>query len=530
MKNLNFKYPTLLSSFHSLAFLGLLTAAANSTALPFWGQYYTPPGKVRVPRGTSGEGSEYPGAHPQLKGLSAIELAHTKINFRKSLKRYRAQRALLEPRPLSILPGDDDNLAGFLESAASPIDKNLEHLEAGGLLKAKLTTDSWSDTYWPIYKGILGQRYADPQFQSYGEGKFKRYYEYVSKRQNRFPDFLANIVEPNHPRLLNLSPSEKYDLLIGDPHSLLTTRMWDDGWGYVDEDGKVETWMGICHGWAPAAYTDPRPLHKISVLAYDQKTQLTFYPSDIKALTSLLWANADSPMLFMGTRCNEKDPPRDANDRLINPDCADMHPGLWHTVVVNKLGMRNQSLIMDAMWDYEVWNQPLLAYSISYFNPADPEKTGATFKTVMKTRAEFASDPNAKFRAPLTKYIVGVNMEVEYLSENSPTHDETDSSENDERVKVTYVYDLELDEAFNIIGGEWLQYAHPDFIWTPPQGSLASTWADRASDSTWSGTGVIPADLRSYAIDTRAYPDEAASAQGLPLAKVVRKLIEAARQ
>ena len=44
--------------------------------------------------------------------------------------------------------------------------------------------------------------------------------------------------------------------------------------------------MGICHGWAPAAFMVQRPTKMVEVLAADGKTKIKFYPSDIKALAN----------------------------------------------------------------------------------------------------------------------------------------------------------------------------------------------------------------------------------------------------
>ncbi|MCI5122220.1 MAG: hypothetical protein D3908_13720, partial [Candidatus Electrothrix sp. AUS4] len=63
--------------------------------------------------------------------------------------------------------------------------------------------------------------------------------------------------------------------------------------------------------------------------------------------------------------------------------------------------------------------------------------------------------------------------------ETTPTHSEKDSAANDQVKTVEYLYDLELDFAGNIIGGEWYQNAHPDFLWTPVQGERIVTAAER---------------------------------------------------
>jgi len=49
----------------------------------------------------------------------------------------------------------------------------------------------------------------------------------------------------------------------------------------------VETWMGICHGWAPASYMLARPRRTLSLKSPDG-VLIRFFPSDVKALASLL--------------------------------------------------------------------------------------------------------------------------------------------------------------------------------------------------------------------------------------------------
>src|SRR5690606_28832577 len=50
-------------------------------------------------------------------------------------------------------------------------------------------------------------------------------------------------------------------------------------------------WEGICHGWATAAGIVPRPIHTVDIRLPSGKN-LRFYPSDLKGLASLLWANS----------------------------------------------------------------------------------------------------------------------------------------------------------------------------------------------------------------------------------------------
>src|SRR5262249_20398371 len=153
--------------------------------------------------------------------------------------------------------------------------------------------------YWPLYRGMLGRRYADPSFPD--ATNWEKNYSYVTGRP------AATIVKSGEAEAIDmLSPSEKYDLLVGDDGGSLTAAMWSEGKAYQDTDGKVERWMGICDGWAVASYMLPRPTRMATALAADGKTQLHFYPDDIKALATLLWAKARVPVRFIGTRCTEK--------------------------------------------------------------------------------------------------------------------------------------------------------------------------------------------------------------------------------
>ena len=50
--------------------------------------------------------------------------------------------------------------------------------------------------------------------------------------------------------------------------------------------------MGICHGWAPAAFSIERPENGFTVKAADGVTDIYFWPDDVRALASLHWAHS----------------------------------------------------------------------------------------------------------------------------------------------------------------------------------------------------------------------------------------------
>lgn len=337
--------------------------------------------------------------------------------------------------------------------------ETLEDMEQRNLLTASLVKKPWSDDYWPIYRGNLGARYADPE---YIFGTWQEAHEYVTQHPAR------DIVASKDTQAISLlSPSEKYDLIVSSDSTPLTDALWKQGKLYHDEHGEVEKWMGICHGWAAASYMVDRPQRKITVKAADGTTDITFFPADLRALSSLLWANTRVPTRFVGNRCNDKEVASNENGRIEDNTCFDVNPATWHLSIVNQLGVGQKSFVMDTTFDYEVWNQPTLSYRYHYFHP----KTMQEYPTLAEAKmdySEWEDDPYATFRSPEVKSVVGIGMEVRYLVENFPIQsDLADPSTDDRTASVTYIYDLELDAGGKIIGGEWYQEAHPDFLWTP---------------------------------------------------------------
>ena len=348
---------------------------------------------------------------------------------------------------------------------------------------AQLENAPWSDTYWPIYQGQIAQRYGDSSFPRSMDWK-------------KNADYIRAALGPNSSSVETLSPAEKYDLLVGDPGFTMTHANLNEGRGYYERDGKVETWMGLCHGWAPAAYMESRPRNAVTLIAADGRTQIPFWPSDIKALSTLLWANGTAQTKFIGSRCNDKDPTRDEIGRPRNPDCLDTNPATWHLSVVNQIAISQRSFVIDATYDYQVWNQPVLSYRYSYFNPKTSQDT-EDLDAATVALADFESDRYRTLRSPRAQKIVGVQMDLTYVAENHPSTERTDSVRNDHKNTVTYRYDLELDAQGQLVGGEWYENEHPDFLWTPEKDAVIDTVGDqilddRGDQSGWDGKSSIP--------------------------------------
>ena len=390
---------------------------------------------------------------------------------------------------------------------------DLVSMERDGLMTGALAESPWSDDYWALYSGTLGKRHADPLFPASDDWKVNHDYIQGNKAA-------GVLLIGDQQAIDRLSPSEKYDALVGDDDFTLTGKMWADGKGYYDQYGKVEKWMGVCHGWAPAAYMLDRPQKAIKVIA-ESGTTITFYPSDIKALATLLWANNMPRTRFIGGRCNEKEPAQDANGRITSQEGFDTNPGTWHLSVINQVGFSKRSLVLDATYDYEVWNQPMYKYSYTYFNP-DSFTAANSLAEATVDIANFSNDRFPTYRSPKTKKVVGVHMEASYVVETDPNHDEFDSSAKDLIEKVDYYYDVELDINNKIIGGEWYMNKHPDFLWTPAPTGRAVTRFDHAITGQWAIDKKVPNHWLSHA-------KQASSADKAPLAAIVEQLIRFSR-
>lgn len=368
----------------------------------------------------------------------------------------------------------------------------------------------WSDDYWPINKGVLGARYNDEEFVEIYDWKEANNYVLDKRIQ---PGVAPIFID-------NLSPAEKFDLLIApESHLPLNYVMWSQGRSYYERYGEVENWMGICHGWAPASFMVERPQKAIIVKSYNGKFDIRFYPSDIKALASLLWASTDYETLFVGGRCRSKDPEMNADDRAIARDCLDNNPATFHLALTNGIGIHQQSFVMDATPEYEVWNQPIISYKYSYFNPKG-EKSVLSLNEGLIDLDNFLEDPFKKYRSKRAKYLIGIHLEVVYGVETSPSHRLNDSPQFDQTSSVYYYYDLELDKNKNVIGGEWYNYQHPDFLWRPSDDADALTYYDYylLSEKLWDGKKPLPRRIKDLAIN--------AASKGQPLAYLVKSLIK----
>lgn len=428
-------------------------------------------------------------------------------DFRTSLRKKIMGESLDQIKSESLRSDD----VGTLLRGYS-VSRNLNDIAIDSLKEKQLSTKPWSDDYWPIYKGGTAARYAVQDYQFIGEWREANQYVLANTAQSIF--LSGDIEEIN-----KLSPAEKYDLLISNK-SYLAQSNWSQGQRYSERssDGSIETWMGICHGWAPASYMVERPKNAIKVMGYDNKTLITFYPADLKALASQLWATGDYQNNFIGGRCRSENPAENSDGRTIDQSCLDNNPASFHLALINSVGIHNKSFVMDVTYDYEVWNQPVSGYRYHFLDFRTKKRILNWREAIVKLAD--VEDPYKKYRSSKAVYALAIAMEVDYGVETRPEQLLYETAEQDSYNKLYVKYDLEMDANYKIIGGEWYQRSHPDFLWTPQVNSYAMAPGDYylLSNPLWKGEKALASNIKELAKDS--------AVKRLPLSYIVKSLIQ----
>ena len=282
----------------------------------------------------------------------------------------------------------------------------------------------------------------------------------------------------------------------------------------------IAMWEGICHGWATSAGIVARPRKTIKFELPDGR-EMKFFPSDIKALASLSWANSliqdnklideatgeniGGGVISQGLRCNLDSPKKDHWGRYYDnradpfngdhsPRCVGVHPAIWHLGLVNIIGKQGRSFIVERKVGAEVDNHPMAAYEMEYFNP----NNGRRYKDINKNLERIDEDDQFRMlRSKEAKYIIGVQTEMVYIDWERPNREFVDNERKDDLVDKKMYYDLELDHNLNIVGGQWRAFKtgtgrsssnnsratrggnhnQPDFFWV-----ITKDWKDFFED------------------------------------------------
>jgi hypothetical protein len=297
--------------------------------------------------------------------------------------------------------------------------------------EAQLTQVGWSGDYWATAQGGIAYRWLTGHY-----GNSWRDYIYPVKTSSQLQTMSQNELD-------ELSPAEKFDLYTQRLDFPLTKEEFNRTRNAVDQSGEVPYWYGICHGWAPAALLEADPGGLASVQGPFGK-RINFYSGDLKALTSRLYADARVQNYFLGGRCNDRVVERDADGRILRPECRDTNPASLHLVLADFIGKRDEGFVADVYAGAQVWNQPIIGYSAAISN-----------------ERWLGDEPTYRHAAQGTVKLVDVQLRLNYLVEASPTKNPVAPNISSKDL----AYTLELDSAGYIIGGEWLSEDRTDFLW-----------------------------------------------------------------
>ena len=125
-------------------------------------------------------------------------------------------------------------------------------------------------------------------------------------------------------------------------------------------------------------------------------------------------------------------------------DCHDdLNAGAFHIVLSNRLGIDGIGFIADIQRYKEVWNHPFIKYSSSIVSTSGPLRSSS----------------------PGTMKIYRLKTSITYLDDNGEDWQVVRGTPKQMTKLAYYEYTVEVDKFDNIIGGEWISVARPDFLW-----------------------------------------------------------------
>lgn len=419
-------------------------------------------------------------------------------------------------------------------------------------LKGAAKDQPWSGSYWPLHSGSIANPYNENNGAWWNntfrklksvDGNGRHFEKRLVEIRSKWKELPQDLID-------EMAPSEKYDLFLGDYDFTLTRSIWISLYEQKDRIGKLALWEGSCHGWATASSYVERPKNLIRVMSLDGRYLIPFYPDDLKALATLLWANSliQDHTTVLGQRCNTRNPEfDDSNGKVLSEACQGVNPADLHVSLLEMMGARKQSFIVNRTNNTQVWNQPIASYEMKFFNLVTGNE--GNLKDVILARGQYA-DPFHAYRSGRSVAVVGVDLTVKYTSERNPTHRKTDKPGNDKIKKLHVRYDLELDGQSKIVGGEWISSddtpsddnddneggiqppKYPGFIWkfmtAQPVAYSVGDYDLTGDDVTMmSLPAVLAASTKASKFVYKVYsPKERTERRPQPLAKIVNQLVK----
>eukprot|EP00644_Phytophthora_capsici_P013162 jgi/Phyca11/560856/estExt2_Genewise1.C_PHYCAscaffold_50847 len=302
----------------------------------------------------------------------------------------------------------------------------------------------WPSSYWPVYMDGINQRWDSNQ-----PSAAEKYATAFGVDPNAFMEKISKFSGIDSMKS-HRSCSSNDGCKGLDDGSMCAIREGQQQ-GYC-----VPMWYGICHAWAPAALLEPEPRCAV------KKNGVTFQPMDIKALLTQVYDDGGVKTVFTGARFDGPDSSasKDQYGRYIDGSRRDLGPGYMHVALANIVGRFNSSVVLDVAGGAEVWNQPVYSYQVISQRELTPTAAAN----------EFYGQHTYPFNGE-AKRIMYTETTVTWMVETYDNGGLVSSGRASKHMgRKTYTYLLELDNEYNILGGEWVGSSnddHPDFLWLP---------------------------------------------------------------
>lgn len=220
-----------------------------------------------------------------------------------------------------------------------------------------------------------------------------------------------------------------------------------------DLDG-VNHQRDLDHAWAAAAMVEHEPVKPVTV------GQVTFWPSDIKALLLTIYDNA-SAFILTGS-CQAQVVERTPDGILAMKGCAGMSASDFHIMLTNFIGRFEASLGDERSENGQLISRPI----DSYFIDLQRDLTAADALSLLGLEASpddtYSPNPDARGWAE-------IHLTLHARERSTVGQVGEDGAPGQEVVSTPYHYILELDGQGRVIGGQWLadegMTTPPDYLW-----------------------------------------------------------------
>ncbi|KAK1943983.1 hypothetical protein P3T76_005379 [Phytophthora citrophthora] len=345
------------------------------------------------------------------------------------------------------LEASNRDLQTIEEAFGSTLEMNIKKLNSS----AAYYVMPWPSSYWAYHLDGINYRWSS------GPSASEKYATAFGKDPNSFMDKISEHTG------ISAMKGRKSCSTTEDCESL------NDGSKCAVRDGQqqgycIPTWFGICHAWAPASLLEPEPRCAV------EKNGVTFQPLDIKALLTQVYDNSDIGTVTAGVRFRNADSTvtKDQYGRATDNSRRDLGPGFMHVALANIIGRFNSSIVMDVTGGSEVWNQPIYSYQV--VNQTEMTPAEAANKYYNQSTYPFNGEAQRIMYTETT-----LSWMYETLDDGGLVSSGRASKYMERKM---YTYLLELDNEYNILGGEWVGGSnddHPDFLWFPKNRPAMST-------------------------------------------------------